>query len=633
MSMVEDRVPFVGRHPLFHFHVDVIRWIDDLLDLDKFANEVVIDFTGEVRFKFAMFGWLMLLLLPMVVALPVLLLFFFLGASCKYGSAPELLPVFAAAFVSGVSYYSLISLACTGQFLAAEQEADASYVELLACPVIGLITCLAFLSEIFLLRVEDAAAAQVREQLLSSPQAKFTGQSEGGKEKEHTELHSFLSLLRHMSQSLRRRANMESIFKFSVIEQILCSETRNWYHDSESVILANMRRAPKGPSPTKTFARRGKEPMTLVWTAYVKARAFGFKAHRSSLMSAFVVALLIAFSPMVKRWWHGNLAIPTDHGFAVWALVIVYPFISFFGLVLLLMLSASGNHRFSHLKRCLVVILYLSGTDKFRPALHAGFFGILREIMIKRDDKSSPASILSLENPDGGAECNVVRNFAARFVKQRELSNVGDARVSVKFPTLSVNKFFMLRTTIRTLVAAERLRQQLNMCGIFLAIVASVSFGVTPLVIHSQDEDDEYETKGFTPVLGFLLFCLCCLPLAVMLNEAVAMNNIMQEQSIGSLKSWHMEVQEVHWTLQAHSKLQPVSENRLLLDNYFHGLLEPYSFMEEHIRESEKPINFLGLDVTAGKRNQILATVGSSAAVFFVKILSEHIKVRNKHHR
>ena len=53
----------------------------------------------------------------------------------------------------------------------------------------------------------------------------------------------------------------------------------------------------------------------------------------------------------------------------------------------------------------------------------------------------------------------------------------------------------------------------------------------------------------------------------VMLNEAVAMNNIMQEQSIGSLKSWHMEVQEVHWTLQAHSKLQPVSENRLLLDS------------------------------------------------------------------
>merc|ERR1719498_1440993 len=111
-------------------------------------------------------------------------------------------------------------------------------------------------------------------------------------------------------------------------------------------------------------------------------------------------------------------------------------------------------------------------------------------------------------------------------------------------------------------------------------MLVAAGFIILPLFIGNRGANDHV-------VVGFILFCIVSYFLINNVNEAVIMNSVMQSQSIATLKAWFMEIQEVHWTLQAHYQIAPVSEARLLLDNYFAGLLAPYHFMVSHINESE----------------------------------------------
>lgn len=606
-------------HPVFQYHIDIIQWIDEMLELQHFAKEIVLDFTGEVQYKLQMLLWLLVCLLPMLLAMPILLSCFCIGATRKYGFAYELLPVYFATVIASLSYVSLFYLMLQ-KVVVSEVEIEISAVEIFMCPTVGVILCMALLVEIFLLRVENTAAIQVREQLLQGPQAEYSHAGDVGDTpgSEMNDLHGLLNLLRHMSRSLRERMDMMPVFQFSVIEQILCSDTRRLYHEPITAIVEKMSKAPKGPSPSHKLGRRGNEPLSLAWECYSKYKRVGLRHHMRELTAMLSISGSIAAAPSVLRWLAGDRPIPWDAGYAVSMLVITYMWISIGGISALLLLSAHGKHRFSHLKRCLVIILYISGTPRFRPALHARFYTILHDICLADEgtEIGEGAPILYIEEPVAHKEhFAIVECFADRFIKQRELTNVGDEKVSVSFPTLNVNKFFLLRCTIRSLVACERLRQQMNMLGIFFAMMASGATCALPMFVEHRNPNDHV-------VIGFALFCLCIIPLAVMLNDAVAMNNIMQSQSTATLKAWRMEIQEVHWTLQSLYRIYPVSEARLLLDNYFRGLLEPYRFMVNHIQESEKPMSFGGIEVTAAKRNQILGSVGSSGALFLLKMLT-----------
>jgi uncharacterized membrane protein len=609
-----------AQHPAFQAHVNIIQWLDKKLSLAQYANEVVIDFTGEVQYPSAMIAPLMYCLVPFVIAAPIFLFLFAIYGIRKYGWHRDFVPLIFAGIVSALSYAALFALIAQRMI---QQEVKVkmqiSFVELLACPTLVLMTCLAFLIEIFLLRVEDAAAVQARGQLLAGPQAVYSAGQEHTADNFSGDLHGLIALLRHMSKSLREqsgRSLMMSIFQFSVIEQILRSDTHNLHHAHISDIMANMRNAPAGPSPSSSLAVRGNEPLTLAWECFVKYKK-GITSHIQEFIMIVGVSAFVAIAPCLLRWRHGMPPIPRNSGFAVPTLVVTYIFITFVGLCVLLILTADGKHRFSHLKRSLVVIMYISGTPRFRPALHARFYTILKDIILAHEGDSAGASMLKIDSTDPEDESDriVVQNFADRFCKHRELCNIGDEKISVSFPTLAVNKFFLLRMTIRTLVATERLRQQMYMCAIFICIIISGLIAAFPLFA-------EHRNPGDHAIVGFVLFIASSFPLAIMLNEAVTMNNIMQSQSLSSLKAWSMEIQEVHWTCQSHYRQFPVSEARLLLDNYFRGLLEPYRFMTNHIQESEQPMSFFGMDVTSQRRNQILGSMASSGLLYLTKLLS-----------
>merc|ERR1719310_842564 len=89
------------------------------------------------------------------------------------------------------------------------------------------------------------------------------------------------------------------------------------------------------------------------------------------------------------------------------------------------------------------------------------------------------------------------------------------------------------------------------------------------------------------------------------------MNMLLVDHTFGMILSWKDLVQMTHWSAQTSNK-QPVSQERVSLDNYFKGLLEPAEHLMEQIEKSESPMSVQGLALTAQLRNRLLISALTS---------------------
>jgi len=289
-------------------------------------------------------------------------------------------------------------------------------------------------------------------------------------------------------------------------------------------------------------------------------------------------------------------------------LEISYIPITFLGVVIFALLWHDVNRRSSDLQQGLIVVLYLASPEKLRSALAHMFESLLDPIVL-------PASMISTQSSRKVVDIHDDHELRMKFLKARNLEKVGDSQAPVAFKTLGVNKFLLLRQILYTLVMMESVRKQMVMFGEVLGL----TFFSVDCILHVLRDEINAEF-----ILSATVVIVLSLTILAQLQAAVTMNDIMSDSSLMFLQAWKFEVQQIHWALQGWYK-EKLCTGRVLLDNYFRGLLQPYDSVTAHITTTEKPVEFFGVPVTSGVRNRFLLSALSGTSYLLYKLIIERL--------
>jgi len=363
-----------------------------------------------------------------------------------------------------------------------------------------------------------------------------------------------------------------------------------------------------------------KHPLTVSWFVYRAMLKGKYHANFMGLITfKSVVALMVGFGPPLYRTLHYSGAFFCDSPLQAFIAMNSVLF-GCVGTYILLTLVFETLFRFDQLQKIMLVVLFLSATNSTKKLLMSLYRLQLYDIGIgQKEGKilSLPKLLQDEQTEDAKELCDMQEHFrqegifddAEKMMSMMSMTSDNDVE-DVQNDTLNVKEFFLLRKILYTLVAVERLKQQATMSGAAFTMLVVLSTLVHVVLEHGLSVEAVY---------CFGLCCACGFLIALMLNQAVTMNNIMSDASLAVLATWMDHLLQAQWTwYENHKMTRLYDQNRIAADSYFNSLQCQYQHVINYIKNTEKPQTYFGVAMTSQLRNGILASMLSSASVFIV---------------